>query len=55
MAAKVQDEDGVLVFILGLFPNVMQKEIASWGKPTVMFNRRRRRFRRWPGCITSCR
>ncbi|MYC24259.1 MAG: hypothetical protein F4X62_22585 [Caldilineaceae bacterium SB0662_bin_25] len=37
-AAKVQDEDGVLVFILGLFPNVMQKEIASWGKPTVMFN-----------------
>ena len=37
-AAKVQDEDGVLVFILGLFPNAMQKEIASWGKPAVMFN-----------------
>ena len=35
---KVREEDGVLVFILGLFPNTMQKEIASWGKPTVMFN-----------------
>jgi len=37
-AADVQEEDGVLAFILSLFPNVMQKEIASWGKPTVMFN-----------------
>ena len=37
-AAKVRDEDGVLAFILSLFPNTMLKEIASWGKPTVMFN-----------------
>ncbi len=37
-AAKVRNEDGVLAFILSLFPNTMQKEIASWGKPTVMFN-----------------
>ena len=37
-AAAVREEDGVLAFILSLFPNAMQKEIASWGKPTVMFN-----------------
>ena len=35
---KVQDDAGVLVFILGLFPSELQNEITSWGKPTVMFN-----------------
>ena len=38
IGAQVQEEAGVLVFILGLFPNAMQNEITSWGKPTVMFN-----------------
>ncbi len=35
---KVQDEAGVLVFILGLFPSELQNEITNWDKPTVMFN-----------------
>ena len=35
---KVQDDAGVLVFILGLFPSELQNEVTSWGKPTVMFN-----------------
>ena len=34
----MQDEAGVLVFILGLFPSELQNEVTSWGKPTVMFN-----------------
>ncbi len=35
---QVQDEAGILVFILGLFPSALQNEITSWGKPTVMVN-----------------
>ena len=35
---QVQDEAGVLIFILGLFPSALQNEITNWGKPTVMVN-----------------
>ena len=38
ISEQVKGEDGILAFILGLFPSDLQRTIVGWGMPTIMVN-----------------
>ena len=38
IAEDIKKEAGIVAFITGLCPSKLQKELISWGKPTIMVN-----------------